>query len=427
MDQNHLILGREPAPATSFGFDLPDPAAPRPLVTYEGEAPLTIVAPTGSGKGRDVLIPLLLTCTDPVIAVDMKGELSAVTARRRREMGHRVAVIKPFATGDEPSDRIDPFELFDLPGSFLDCDAEMLAAILGEGHGSTKEPFWPDTASALIAGLIGMERMLKRDNQRGFSFVREHLYGDDTNYDIAVLLDTAGKDFKGTFPYNELAAYLQHPDYQTRPSVLSTARSFMRALNSSNVAACLQNPTIHLKDVMEGAPLDIFIVVPPDKVISHAGLLRVLVGTLLTTIMRRTEIPEQRTLMIVDEAAQLGKDFAPLLTATTLLRGYGLRLVTAWQDLAQIKSRYEQDWQTILNNSGAILAFGSGHHSAAKEAADFLGLEPGDLKRLGTDEAVLAVRAEGTRKINRLNYLKDEMFQGLADPNPFFRRLGMAR
>ena len=131
----------------------------------------------------------------------------------------------------------------------------------------------------------------------------------------------------------------------------------MRALNSSNVATCLQDPTIHLQDVLEGAPLDIFIVVPPEKVVSHAGLIRVLIGTLLTTIMRRTEIPDQRTLMIIDEAAQLGKDFAPLLTASTLMRGYGLRLVTAWQDLAQIKTRYETDWRTILNNSGAIMAF----------------------------------------------------------------------
>ena len=55
----------------------------------------------------------------------------------------------------------------------------------------------------------------------------------------------------------------------------------------------------------DGAPIDIFVTIPPEKVISHAGLLRMIVGILLTTIMRRTEIPEQRTVMIIDEAAQL--------------------------------------------------------------------------------------------------------------------------
>ena len=43
------------------------------LVTYDGEAPLTVIAPTGSGKGRDVLIPMLLTYPGPVIAVDLKA------------------------------------------------------------------------------------------------------------------------------------------------------------------------------------------------------------------------------------------------------------------------------------------------------------------------------------------------------------------
>ncbi len=421
MQGTNLILGRESPVAAPFGFDPSRPASLGDLIQYDGEAPVTIIAPTGSGKGRDVLIPLLLTCTDPVITIDIKGELAAVTARRRREMGHRVAVFKPFATSGEPSDRIDPFELFDLPGSFLDCDAEMLAAILGEGHGSTKEPFWPDTASSLISGLIGMEQMLKREDLRGFAFVRQHLYNDDIEIEIAKILDACTAEQRGTFAYQELAAYLQHPEYQTRPSVLSTARTFMRALNSAPVAECLQNPTIHLQEVRDGAPLDIFIVIPPEKVISHAGLLRMLIGTLLTTIMRRSEIPDQRTLMIVDEAAQLGKEFAPLLTATTLMRGYGLRLVTAWQDLAQIKSRYEIDWPTLLNNSGAILAFGFGHYSAAKDAAEFLGLEPHELLKLKGDEAVLALRGDSPRKITRQNYLKDTMFADLADPNPYFR------
>ena len=101
----------------------------------------------------------------------------------------------------------------------------------------------------------------------------------------------------------------------------------------------------------KGALLDIFLTIPPDKLASHAGLLRLIVGTLLVTIMRRQEIPEQRTLMLVDEAAQLGRELGPSPTASTLTRGYGLQLVTAWQDVAQIKGRYKTDWPMILNNS----------------------------------------------------------------------------
>ena len=57
MDQNPLILGREAALASPFGFQPFGQPEPGSLIHYDGEAPLTIVAPTGSGKGRDVLIP----------------------------------------------------------------------------------------------------------------------------------------------------------------------------------------------------------------------------------------------------------------------------------------------------------------------------------------------------------------------------------
>ena len=422
---NGIILGREAAPSSSFGFGDQSPPASDSLITYAGEAPVTIIAPTGSGKGVSCLIPLLLTHPGPAMVVDLKGELSAVTARRRREMGHQVAVIDPFGITGKESDRLDPFELFDLPGSLLECDAEMIAAMLNEGHGVQEDPFWSDTGSSLISGLIAMSATLKQDGCTGLEFLRRYLFGDDSIYSIAVLLDTCGKANK--FAYGELAAFLQHAEQQTRPSVLATARTFMRALNAPQVSACLENATIRLKDVMDGAPLDIFITIPPEKVISHAGLLRMIVGILLTTIMRRTEIPEHPTVMVIDEAAQLGREFAPLLTASTLMRGYGLQLVTAWQDLAQIKSRYKTDWATILNNSGAVLTFGMGHWAAAKDAAELLGWEPADLLKLGPQEAALAVRGEGTRKVTRVNYLKDAMFAGMADPNPYHARRNRAR
>ena len=53
-------------------------------------------------------------------------------------MGHQVAVIDPFGITGNPSDRMEPFEIFDLPGSQMECDAEMLAAMLNIGHGVGK-------------------------------------------------------------------------------------------------------------------------------------------------------------------------------------------------------------------------------------------------------------------------------------------------
>lgn len=114
--------------------------------------------------------------------------------------------------------------------------------------------------------------------------------------------------------------------------------------------------------------------------------------------------------------------FEPLLLAATLLRGYGLKLVTAWQDIAQIKSRYKHDWQTILNNSGAVVAFGFGHYAAAKEGAELFGIEAAELLKMKPEEAVVAVRGEGIKRVRKLNYLKDGIFDGMFDGNPYYRK-----
>ncbi|WP_154673601.1 hypothetical protein [Singulisphaera acidiphila] len=68
------------------------------------------------------------------------------------------------------------------------------------------------------------------------------------------------------------------------------------------------------------------------------------------------------------------------------------------------------------------MSFSHAQYSSCKQYSEVAGLEPSELMRLGQDEAALSVRGEGTRKIRRLNYLKDEMFRGLFDPNPFYRR-----
>ena len=63
------------------------------------------------------------------------------------------------------------------------------------------------------------------------------------------------------------------------------------------------------------------------------------VTAFLTTVLRRHTQPEQKTLFILDECAQLGN--MPLLEqAVTLLRSYGLQVWSFWQHIEQVRSCY---------------------------------------------------------------------------------------
>jgi type IV secretion system protein VirD4 len=416
-----ILLGYETPREGGFGFSSGQVhSAESTPVFFDGEGPLCVIAPTGAGKGRDFLIPTILTYDGPVIVTDLKGELVSVCARRRREMGFQVAVLDPFNITSFETARLNAFDLFDLPGALLESEAEMMASQLGEEHIIEKDRFWNDQANSLIAGLIVAIQMTEEPGKRDLVTLKDYLFSDDVVYNLAVLLDTKGK-LMPKFASGAIAAFLQAADQNTRPSILNTAQNYMRALCSEAVGGCLVDSTIKLTDIIEGEPLDVFICIPPEKMKSHKCLVRLWTGTLLTAIMRRSEIPARRTLLVADEAAQLG-EFDLVLTACTLLRGYGLQLITAWQDVAQIRSRYKLDYATLLNNAAALISFGQSHYAAAKEYGELLGIDAAELLKMGIDQAALSIRGEGARMIRRLNYLEDKRFSGLADPNPYFAR-----
>jgi len=155
--QRGLLLGWEDSPPPgNSGFARQAASSPQggKAVVYDGDAPVITLAPTGSGKGRGALIPNALIHDGQLVAVDPKAELTACCLRQRQRLGQQVVVLDPFHVATDHSSGLNPLALLDLPGSAVDSDAEMLAALLAEGHQFAKEPFWNQTANGLIAGLI---------------------------------------------------------------------------------------------------------------------------------------------------------------------------------------------------------------------------------------------------------------------------------
>ncbi|MBS0263020.1 MAG: type IV secretory system conjugative DNA transfer family protein [Planctomycetes bacterium] len=397
------------------------PNGGRAAVTYDGDAPLLTCAATGAGKGRGVLIPNMMTYRGQLIAVDIKGELYQVTSRRRREMGQQVAVLDPFHLVTDRSDSLNPLDLMTLPRSDIDSDSEMLASLLAVGNAFEREPFWNITANGLMAGIIAhIASGAPKDRHLGQ--LRAWLYHQDLEMTMAKMLD-AGV-VRSRVAWDQFVAYLNAPHEQTRPCIKTTACSYVSALGSEQVVETLRASSFRLQDVYDGKPLSIYIVIPPDKLESHKALLRLWVGTLLTTIMRRTTMPRQRTLFLLDECAQLGP-LDSLRQAITLLRGSGLQTWTFWQDLSQLRQVYPKDWQTIVNNSGMLQVFGITNHLMAKEWSELLGLSLQDLKELAREDAVALRQGEGSVVCRRPDYLKDEVFAGMFDANQRFALQGV--
>ncbi len=385
------------------------------LIRAPDEKHLITIAPTGAGKFRSMLAAELLTYPGPVVCVDIKGEAYAVSARRRREMGQRVVRLDPFEVIGQSYDAMNFFDLFSLPNSDVETDAQMISSIISDVSAISKDPFWDISGRGIVSGLIVYLARHRAKSQQNLKALRELLYSDDTDYNLAVILDKT----KPMHPlaHGEIAAYLTQPERETRPSVLATARSYFKPLFSDRIESCFGKSTFPLTSVMNSEPMTIYLVIPPNKLESHRRLIRLWVATLMAAITARRQIPELPTLFLLDEAAQLGH-FPPLLQAMTVGRGFGIRAHSFWQDLSQLMTCYPTEWRTIVNNCGVKQVFGMNDSFMATGLDELFHVPLRQLATLPSDEQLLLINGE-TMRAKKLDYLSDREFQGLYDDNPY--------
>lgn len=385
-------------------------------LTYAGDAHLCTVAPTRSGKGVSVIIPNLLTYTGPVVVFDPKGENYAVTARRRREMGQRVIKLDPFGVTKGASDALNPLDLLDLKSAGdVDINSQSLAETLTSGIRGLREPFWDISGTGFSSGLIAMAATQGDPAQRNLNHVVEKLTASDTVYGLAVVLDTIGKKLS-PLAYREIASVLQMPEV-TRGGVVATTQSYFKPFSVECVARCLAKSTFSLQDVVDGEPLSIYIILPPHRMRSHRGLLKLWVGTLMASIFTRKSRPEAKTLFLLDEVAQL-ESFPLLEQLMTLAAGYSVWVHTFWQDLAQLKTCYPDSWKTILNNCGVTQAFGMNNRDMAMQWEEYFDHAGHQLRAMKPHEQILSIQGQGESICQRVNYLTDPQFAGMFDANP---------
>lgn len=407
-----VLLGWQEPPASGRRSEFPTP-----VWDHGREGHLVTVAPTGAGKGVGCIIPALLTWRGPAIVIDPKGENYAVTASRRRAMGQRVHVLDPFGITDcLQRASLNPFDMLGTPRTAAVDDMRVLAdaAMQMKALSRNEDAYWDSRAQQLITDAI--------------RYCCRHL-AQPTLADVRMIVEDY--DQISSFDRHSPQVRVSHPEAtasfapagmsteRTRICITSVAVDHLSFITEGAVAGSLFNSTIDLKKVERGDPMTIYMVLPPDKLASHGKLLRLWLVTLLNTLSKRTRAPARPTLFLVDEAAQLG-ELKQLVSAITLMRGYGLRVWSFFQDISQLRSTYPFSWEAILNNCSFHQYFGASTPMAARDLHYYLGdtclqsarslkANQAAVFRPGADGAILRIP----------NYLTDAMFQGLYDPNPF--------
>ena len=346
---------------------------------YGAALNVLVFGPNGKGKGTRLLMPNLLQMVGAsVVVVDPKGELAAVTAPFRRQLG-RVVIINPFgvltdhpgyedlrSTGYNPLAALDPnAPSFNVQASLL---AEALVTIGG------KDPHWDESARALIAALImyvvvearGLcppfiidERRPRPGPVPTMARVRELLCqasaegrrGAEPVGLPALAIEMAKARFAGL--RNKAAQFM---DWTGEiQSIASSAKRHTEPFDDPEIADDLARTGFDFRELKQ-RPTTVYLILPPEMMARHSKWLRLLLTSAIQGVMRARKPGEPKTLFMLDEFFALGH-LEIIANNWALVRGYGVQFMPVLQDMNQLKKLYADMWETFIGQAGAVACF----------------------------------------------------------------------
>ncbi|HXE12348.1 MAG TPA: type IV secretory system conjugative DNA transfer family protein [Bryobacteraceae bacterium] len=400
-----LILGRRAAPRKSIGFTTRINEPPQELITYGGDSHLITFAPTGAGKTSGPVITNALTYPGQLIVLDMKGEVYAATAEARRKMGHSIHVLD--LRDGRHTDSLNPLDLIRRTGTDTAAIARSFAAEMIERTGQERDRFWNDTAESLIAGGVAWLLADATPEEKRLTALFDLFTSDDPVYSIAVMLDN--KRVTERSARAAFSAFLQLPERETRPSVLGTVLTHLRYFDSELSRTLTDKTSFDLDALIAGEPMSLYIIVPPHRLMAYSPLLRLWLSGIILAITQRTAPPKERTLILCDEAGNLGK-MEILLTTATLMRSWGLTLWLFFQAVGQL-SIYGAQSTTLLDNAGIVQMFGAKNRRMAQDLANIIGnVSAEEILALPKDGQLLLIDGKLTRA-RQVRHYSDQLFQ----------------
>lgn len=406
-------------------------------------------APTGSGKGVSYSVPALLSWPGSMVALDIKGELAHITARHREEMGQDVYILDPFNITPFESTKLNPLDALNDEDPDIVSTTSHLYEMMMSDITNSHQAFWYKAAKSMLTGItLGL---YKEHGAGNLNFEQIGDKVDDPHEAIPFLLPFG--IFKRDYddPLEAKIAYLKEKEeIENLPTLLNdmkksdirivrktgqlfnnhskTTIQSIQAVASEALAIAeggmaskaLNNTTIPLQDLVNGKPMTIYIVIPPEKLFSHRKILTMWFGLIFSQFFKRRNWSGPETLLLIDEIAQLG--YMPeFLTSITLLRNYGVKVWSIWQDIDQLKSTYPNDWQIILNGCRTQLWFGINNGIAASRATEAIdGFTKKDLLKMSPLDAVIVRDRHDPEIIRRPNYLRHDIWKDCYDSNPYY-------
>jgi type IV secretory pathway TraG/TraD family ATPase VirD4 len=360
----HVFLGRRPQAFGRYRYvkaalvvDAPHPervivgtiANPPALIAVQQHAQVCAIATPHSGMTSGLIVPAVLEHAGPVVTTSVKSDVLEATLQRREEMGETF-VWDPFG---ERTDGWDPLQGCEQ-WSYALTAARWLGHALALGETEHAE-YYDEAAQELAAPLLHAAAVTRgRTIVDVYRWVRDH----DAETPAQLLAEAGADDacarLRAVYGLNE----------RRRDAIIGAVQVQLKAYGHPAVARTARRGRgITPEDLFDGRANTVYIIAGRE----HQRLLAPLAVTMISSLVFYATELEHRdrrriappALFALDETAQV----VPLQELPQILsvsHGIGIRFVTVWQSLAQMRERYGVEAAaTILAMSQAKVFLGS--------------------------------------------------------------------
>lgn len=330
-------------------------------VSLQDDRHMLTIAGSRSGKGTTCIIPNLLTWEGSAIVIDPKGTNAAVTAERRRAMGHDVYIVDPFDVlkemrGSKEPDGFHPLGEIDLTAETASDLIAVIADALVVPDKAERQKHWDDGARTIIRGLI--THLLTAPESAGRSPSLALLRDMITMLpdQQATLWSSMVKNTKAGGAARDAASrVIGGIETDEIRNILSNANKHTEWLSHPAMWRVLSRRSFSLKQLRE-KPTTIYLVLPLFALKEQSRFLRMFVNLAIMQMSMggRSKIP---VLMLLDEFLTLGH-MSEVEKAFVFMAGYNLIVWPFAQDYGQLQELYGDSVSSFVTNSRAVQVFG---------------------------------------------------------------------
>ena len=333
--------------------------------TAAGYQHALLFAPTGSGKGVGFVLPNLLFWQDSCIVHDIKLENHGLTSGWRSSIGQKCYVWAP-GDPDGNTHCYNPIDWVSTkPGQMVD-DVQKLASLI-----LPKQEFWENEARSLFLGVV-LYLIADTSKVKSFGEVVRTLRSDDVVYNLAVAMDTLGKQMHPV-AYMNLAAFLQKPDKE-RGSVISTLNSAVELWANPLIDTATASSDFNVQKFKK-EKTTVYVGLTPDNLKRLQPLMQIFYQQSTEFLSRKMPSKDEPfgVMFILDEFPTLGK-MDSFMTGIAYFRGYRVRLFLIIQDTQQLKGIYEESgMNSFLSNSTYRITFAANNMDTANLISQLCG------------------------------------------------------